>query len=61
MQKQIINIDNNDEYSGKRYILKVDLDLPETVEINKCNKHGFNCYDKKKTVIHIRALRASIK
>ena len=48
MQKQIINIDNNDEYSGKRYILEVDLDLPETVEINKCNKHVFNCYDKKK-------------
>ena len=47
MQKQIINIDNNDEYSGKRYILEVDLDLPETVEINKCNKHVFNCYDKK--------------
>ena len=34
--------------------------LPERMEINKCNKHVCNLYDKKKYVVHINSLKQAL-
>ena len=65
---------NYDKYSNKRYILEVDVEypknlhklhsnlpfLPERMKINKCSKLVNTMLDKKKYVIHIRALKQAL-
>ena len=68
----IKNYNKNDK---KGYILEVDIKypkklhdlhsdlpfLPERMEINKCKKLVCNLYDKKKYVVHIKALNHGLK
>ena len=68
------SIKNYDKDSGKGYILEVDVEypknlhdlhsdlpfLPERMKIDNCNKLGFNLYDKKDYVVHIRSLKQAL-
>ena len=64
---------NEDDHFG--YFLNVDIEyvrelhdlhsdlpfLPERMKINKCNKLVCNLYDKNNYVVHIRALKQTLK
>ena len=51
----------NIEYPKEFHDLRSDLPfLPERMKINKCSKLVCNLYDKKKYVVHIRALKQAL-
>ena len=64
-------IKDSDENSKNGYSLEADVeypkylfdlhsDLPERIEISKCNKLVCNFYDKKNYVVHKRALKQAL-